>query len=69
MKRWKYHSDSGAYEFFPTKDELVLKSTAKTTNQLTEENEKLRNNLDSLLKIMMEKNVITKEEADQITKE
>lgn len=69
MKRWKYHPDSGAYEFFQTPDELMLLETNKTTEQLTAENSQLKDNMEKLLSLLTAKNIMTKEEASQFMPE
>ena len=65
MKRWKYHEDSGAFEFYQTADEQLLSDAAKTTKQLTKENAELKENLNKILGLLTQKNILTKEEADQ----
>ena len=69
MKRWKYHPESGAYEFFQTEDEKMLLKASKTTEQLTAENTQLKNNLSGLLEMLTKKNIITVEEANQFLPE
>ena len=69
MKRWKYHPESGAYEFFQTEDEKMLLKASKTTEQLTAENTQLKNNLSGLLEMLTQKNIITVEEANQFLPE
>ena len=64
MKRWKYHSDSGAYEFYQTEDEKMLLQAAKTAEQLTVENNQLKDNMNKLLELLTQKNLMTKEEAE-----
>ena len=65
MKRWKYHPESGAYEFFQTEDEKMLLRASKTAEQLTVENKQLKDNMSNLLKLLTQKNIMTVEEANQ----
>ena len=69
MKRWKYHADSGAYEFYQTEDEKMLLKASKTAEQLTEENNQLKDNMSNLLKLLTQKNIMTVEEANQFMPE
>ena len=69
MKRWKYHPESGAYEFYQTEDEKMLLKASKTTEQLTVENNQLKNNMNNLLKFLTQKNIMTIEEANQFMPE
>lgn len=65
MKRWKYHPDSGAYEFYQTEDEKLLLKASKTAEQLTVENNQLKNNMSKLLELLTQKNIMTVDEANQ----
>lgn len=65
MKRWKYHPESGAYEFYQTEDEKMLLKASKTVEQLTVENNQLKDNMSRLLELLTQKNIMTIEEANQ----
>lgn len=65
MKRWKYHPDSGAWEFYQSEDEKMLLRASKTAEQLTVENNQLKDNMSKLLELLAQKNLMTVEEVNQ----
>lgn len=60
VRNWKYHADSGAFEYIPSAEVKKMIELQNENKLLKEENKGLRNDMDSLLEELANKGIIDK---------
>ena len=57
--RFKYHKESGAFEHIPSPEIMEMASLKKENQSLTDENKELKDSLNSLVKLLGQKKLLS----------
>lgn len=64
--RFKYHKESGAFEHIPSPEIVEMNSLKKENKSLTEENKELKESMNSLLKLLGQKKLLSAKEIKEL---
>lgn len=66
MPRFKHHADSGAFEAYPTEEEIRMYELTRSNEKLVQENTALKESQSKLLSMLVDKKLLTEKEVSSL---